>query len=141
MFAFCFRLSKTYSSNPSLKYTLELHVFKRLGQKTKKNIGKIWIDLWTINLVLSCQWPNESLIIVLLWSFNAVFAWYFKYFIVVLLYCCITNRIKIFGSPRHRVLWINQGANMTFSVITLETEGIRTINPVLGGEDSYHSSS
>ena len=34
--------------------------------------------------------------------------------------------------PCHKVLWINQAANITFSVITLESEGIRTVNPDVG---------
>ena len=34
--------------------------------------------------------------------------------------------------PCHRVLWINPAANITFSVITLETAGIRTLNPGVG---------
>ena len=34
--------------------------------------------------------------------------------------------------PCHRVLWINPAANITFSVITLETAGIRTVNPDVG---------
>ena len=41
----------------------------------------------------------------------------------------------------HRVLWINPAANITFSVITLETEGIQTFNPDVGrwGLWCYHS--
>ena len=34
--------------------------------------------------------------------------------------------------PCHRVLWINPAANITFLVITLETAGIRTVNPDVG---------
>ena len=34
--------------------------------------------------------------------------------------------------PCHRVLWINPAANIIFSVITLETAGIRTVNPDVG---------
>ena len=34
--------------------------------------------------------------------------------------------------PCHKVLWINPAANITFSVITLETAGIRTLNPGVG---------
>ena len=30
--------------------------------------------------------------------------------------------------PCHKVLWINPAANITFSVITLETAGIRSVN-------------
>ena len=39
--------------------------------------------------------------------------------------------------PCHRVLWINPAANITFSVITLETPGIRTLNP--GVEEYSHA--
>ena len=34
--------------------------------------------------------------------------------------------------PLHKVLWINPAANITFSVITPETAGIRTLNPAVG---------
>ena len=34
--------------------------------------------------------------------------------------------------PCHRVLWMNPAANITFSVITLETAGIRIVYPNVG---------
>ena len=34
--------------------------------------------------------------------------------------------------PCHRLLWINPAAKITFSVITLETAGITTVNPNVG---------
>ena len=34
--------------------------------------------------------------------------------------------------PCYRVLWINPAANITFSVITLQTTGIWTVNPNVG---------
>ena len=34
--------------------------------------------------------------------------------------------------PCHKVLWINSAANITFSVVTLETKGIWTVNPDVG---------
>ena len=39
-FAFHFRLSKTYSINPSLKKTLGLYVFESLRQETKISFEK-----------------------------------------------------------------------------------------------------
>ena len=57
------------------------------------------------------------------------------------MHCTVLSANKAYNGyqPRHRVLWINPAVNITFSVITLETAVIRTISPVLGGEDSNRS--
>ena len=52
------------------------------------------------------------------------------------LYSSALSTIKAYNGyqPRHRVLWINTAANLTFLVITLENAGIR-----IRGEDSNPS--
>ena len=56
IFAFHFRLSKTYIINP---YTRAIHFWK-LETRYKNFIWKIWIELFKFNLVLTLQWQNES---------------------------------------------------------------------------------
>ena len=56
MFAFHFRLSKTYSINPPLKSTLGLYIFKSLKQETKMLFLKSELNFLSFTL----QWQNES---------------------------------------------------------------------------------
>ena len=50
------------------------------------------------------------------------------------LYWTALSTIKAYNGyqPCHKELWINPAANRTFSVITLETAGIRIVNPDVG---------
>ena len=56
-------------------------------------------------------------------------------------YSIVLSAIKAYNGyhPCHRVLWINPAANITFSVITLETAVFKPSTPMFGGEGSNHS--
>ena len=55
MFDFDFRLSKTYTINPSLKYTQGLYVFENLRQETKILFETPELNFLKFYLVLTLQ--------------------------------------------------------------------------------------
>ena len=55
---FHFRLSKTYSFNPSIKNTLGLNVFENFGRETKFNLKNL-NSILNNQLALRFIWQNE----------------------------------------------------------------------------------